>query len=155
MKEVIESKGSKVVYDLLLSSNILESCVSVKEIPASDSIGFFPDDTCSNSAITSMIQEKGLEIPTDDCGHYGGIRVGFLNSKGYGELEVLLDFNDLFVYEYKNREVQIDYGRVYKEHMTIYINSLADILNSSKALKGKRMEVDESYKSDSSFWKDV
>lgn len=160
MKEVISSKGSKVVYDLLVSCNILESCVSLKEIDPSDSIGFIPKDAVTrpfNTGVTQMLNEQGYEIPTVDGGHHGGMRMGYVNTKGYGEVEILLDFNEYFVFEYTKQEVQLDYGRVPKETMQGWLNAFVSVLNSSKSLKKTRMKVkdefkDTYYQSDTSFY---
>lgn len=41
MKDIIESKGGKLVYEMLVSSAVLESAVSIKEIDPGDRISFY------------------------------------------------------------------------------------------------------------------
>ena len=64
---------------------------------------------------------------------------GFLTGKGVGELEVVHDMYDYFSYNFVSRGTQIDYGRLPRADMIDYIKSIAKILNTSKALKGRRL----------------
>tara|TARA_B100000927_G_scaffold229856_1_gene189756 strand:+ start:7958 stop:8434 length:477 start_codon:yes stop_codon:yes gene_type:complete len=156
MKEVIKSKGAIAVYDLLVSCAILESATSLKEIDPGDSISWLPDKGFDNE--TTFLMSDGLfEIPTGDSPHWGGMHMGYVNSKGYGTLEILLDFNDLYVFNYTKQGVQIDYGRAVNYVMNEWLMNTSSILNSSKSLKKKRMEVkkeykDNTYKNDISFY---
>tara|TARA_R110002020_G_scaffold91245_11_gene221801 strand:- start:1385 stop:1891 length:507 start_codon:yes stop_codon:yes gene_type:complete len=157
MKDVIKSKGARAAYDLLVSSAIIESAISVKEIDPGDKIGFLPENSKFDYGVNALLKEQGYEIPTDNCGHYGGIHMGYANTKGYGTLEILLDFNDLFVFNYTKQDVQLDYGRVYYDTMSGWLEAFSTILNSSKSLRKKRMEIkkeykDETYQNDISFY---
>ena len=88
-----------------------------------------------------MLIEQGHDIPVDNCGHQGGISMGYVNTKGYGDLQILLDINDLYVFNYTKQNIQLDYGRCYKETMQNWLNAFATIVNSSKSLRKKRMKV--------------
>ena len=65
MKDIIESKGGKLVYEMLVSSAVLESAVSIKEIDPGDRISFLPKDTF-NAGVTYMLIEQGHDIPVDN-----------------------------------------------------------------------------------------
>jgi hypothetical protein len=145
MKDIIQSKGGKAVYEMLVSSAVLESAVSIKEIDPGNSISFLPKDTF-NAGVTHMLIEQGHDLPVDNCGHYGGVTMGYVNTKGYGDLQIILDFNDLFVFNYTKQNVQLDYGRCYRETMENWLYAFATILNSNKSLRKKRMKVKDEYK---------
>ena len=145
MKDIIESKGGELVYEMLVSSAVLESAVSIKEIDPGNRISFLPKDTF-NAGVTYMLIEQGHDVPVDNCGHHGGISMGYVNTKGYGDLQILLDINDLYVFNYTKQNIQLDYGRCYKETMQNWLNAFATIVNSSKSLRKKRMKVKDEYK---------
>jgi len=156
MKDVIKSKGAIAVYDLLVSCAILESATSLKEIDPGDTISWLPDDGFENET-TWLMNNAMFEIPTGDCPHWGGMHMGYVNTKGYGTLEILLDFNDLFVFNYTKQGVQLDYGRAFYDSMNGWLMETASILNSSKSLKKKRMTIkkeykNKTYKNDISFY---
>ena len=46
---------------------------------------------------------------------------------------------DYFSYNFVSRGTQIDYGRLPRGDMIDYIKAIAKILNTSKALKGRRL----------------
>ena len=46
---------------------------------------------------------------------------------------------DYFSYSFITRGTQIDYGRLPRADMIDYIKAVAKVLNSSKALKGRKL----------------
>ena len=49
------------------------------------------------------------------------------------------DMYDYFSYNFVSRGTQIDYGRLPRGDMIDYIKAIAKILNTSKALKGRKL----------------
>jgi hypothetical protein len=144
MREVLKSQGARNVWNMMDECNgFLEAITYCIEEDEGDRIGFFPNDTIEDSSLMKSILEHEPDFPTRDCPHYGGVRVGILTSKGAGELEVVHDMNDLFSYSYVQRGVQLDYGRLYRDGMIAYISGIAEVLNSSKALKERKLKKKE------------
>ena len=140
MKQVLKSKGAKNVWDLLdESEGFLEAITNSEEIDENNTILFFPNNTCEDSDLVKYIKKSEPNFPTDDISHYGGVKVGIVTGKGTGELTVVHDMYDLFSYQYVQRDVQIDYGRLHRCDMKEYISSIARILNSPKGLKGRKL----------------
>jgi phosphoglycolate phosphatase-like HAD superfamily hydrolase len=140
MKDVLKTQGGKATWNMFdRCEGFLEAITHAEEIDESNRIGFFPRDTIEENSLAREILKLEPDYPTKDCPHYGGVKVGIVTSKGVGELTVLLDFNDLYSYEYTQRGVQLDYGRLYVWDMEHYITSLSNVLNSPKALKERKM----------------
>jgi|TARA_B100001250_G_scaffold56950_1_gene44080 hypothetical protein len=140
MKQVLKSRGAKNVWNLLdESESFLEAITYSEEIEEQNTIKFFPNNTCEDSDLVKYIKRSEPNFPTDDISHYGGVKVGIVTAKGTGEVTVVHDMYDLFAYQYTQREVQIDYGRLHRCDMKEYISSIARILNTPKALKGRKL----------------
>ena len=140
MKDVLKTKGGQAAWDLLhMSDGILEAITYCEEIEPADRIGFFPGDTTEHNSLYRNVIKLEPNIPTKDCPHYGGVKVEIVTSKGVGYIDLLLDFNDLFSYQYVQRGVQLDYGRFYRGEMHAYLSAVASVLNSPKALKERKL----------------
>lgn len=140
MKTILNSQGAKAVWDLFEQCNdLLEAITSSQEIDEDKVIPFFPNGTCENSDLMQKLLEYEPDFPVKSCPHYGGVTIGIVTLKGPGEIKVVLDMNDLFSYSYTQRGVQLDYGRMYRAEMQLYLSGLADILNSPKALKERKL----------------
>lgn len=140
MKEVLKSKGAHAVWDLMDECNgFLEAITYTEEIDEGPKIGFFPNDTVEDNDLLMELMKLEPNFPTSDCPHYGGVKVEIVTAKGVGYLTVLLDMNDLFSYEYVQRGVQLDYGRFYRGDMQEYLSMLANVLNSPRALKLRKL----------------
>ena len=98
-----------------------------------------PYDSASESNLVKLVLQLDPSFPTDPGPHYGGVRVGIVTNKGVGELEVVHDMYDYFSYNFVSRGTQIDYGRLPRGDMIDYIKAIAKILNTSKALKGRKL----------------
>ena len=140
MKDVLKTKGGQAAWELMnMADGILEAITYCEEIEPSDRIGFFPDDTIENTSLYIQINKHEPHFPTKDCPHYGGVKVEIVTSKGVGYIDLLLDYNDLFSYQYIQRGVQLDYGRLYRDGMHTYLVALSKVLNSPKALKERKL----------------
>ena len=140
MKEVLQSRGAKNVWAMMDECNgFLEAITYCIEEDESEKIDFFPYDSASESNLVKLVLQVDPSFPTDPSPHYGGVRVGIVTGKGVGELEVVHDMYDYFSYNFVSRGTQIDYGRLPRADMIDYIKSIAKILNTSKALKGRRL----------------
>lgn len=140
MQDLLKTKGGIAVWDLMdICNGFLEAITYCEEIQEAERIGFFPNDTIEDSSLYREIAKHEPHIPTKDCPHYGGVKVEIVTAKGVGELHVLLDMNDLFSYQYVQRGVQLDYGRLFRADMFVYITELAKVLNSPKALKERKL----------------
>ena len=144
MREILKSQGAKNVWDMMDECNsFLEAISYCIEVDEAEKTGLFPNDTIEYNDLMKTIIEEDPSYPVEDSPHYGGVRVGVLTSKGAGELEVVHDMNDLFSYSYLQRGVQLDYGRLYRDGMIAYISGIAEVLNSSKALKERKIKKKE------------
>jgi hypothetical protein len=140
MKEVLNSRGARNVWDMLDECNgFLESITYCIEEEESDKIDFFPYDSASESNLVKQILKIDSSFPTEAGPHYGGVRVGIVTNKGVGELEIVHDMFDYFSYSMVSRGTQIDYGRLLRSDMISYVSAIAKVLNSSKALKGRKI----------------
>tara|TARA_R100001460_G_scaffold74118_4_gene115161 strand:- start:1856 stop:2293 length:438 start_codon:yes stop_codon:yes gene_type:complete len=140
MKEVLKTKGGIAAWDLLnMSNSILEAITYCEEIEPGDRIGFFPNDTIEHNSLYQQIKKLEPNFPTKDCPHHGGVKVEIVTSKGVGYIDLLLDMNDLFSYQYVQRGVQLDYGRFYRGEMHAYLVAVSRVLNSPKALKERKL----------------
>lgn len=140
MKEVLQSQGARNVWDMLDEcGGFLEAITYCIEEEESDKIDFFPYDSASESTLVQQILKIDSSFPTEPGPHYGGVRVGIVTNKGVGELEVVHDMFDYFSYSMITRGTQIDYGRLPRADMIAYVTAIAKVLNSSKALKGRKI----------------
>jgi hypothetical protein len=140
MKELLKTKGGHAVWDLMDECNgFLEAITYAEEVDEADKIGFFPNDTVEEHDLLMELMKLEPYFPTSDCPHYGGVKVEIVTAKGVGSLTVLLDMNDLFSYQYVQRDVQLDYGRFYRGDMQEYLTMLSNVLNSPRALKLRKL----------------
>lgn len=140
MKQVLQSKGANNVWNMLDEcESFLEAIFHVEEVEEQDSIGFFPNNTVEDVDLVKYMLKHEPHFPTGETPHYGGVKVGIVTGKGIGELTILHDMNDLFSYQFTQREVQLDYGRMYRADMIEYVSSISRILNTPKALKGRKL----------------
>jgi len=140
MKEILQSKGARNVWDMMDECNgFLEAITYCIEEDESEKIDFFPYDSAAESNLVQLIIKMDPSFPTKAGPHYGGVRVGIVTNKGVGELEVVHDMYDYFSYSFVSRGTQIDYGRLPRGDMMDYIKAIAKVLNSSKALKGRKL----------------
>ena len=140
MKEVLQSKGAINVWNMMDECNsFLEAITYCIEEDESAKIDFFPYDTAQESNLVQLILKQDPSFPTEPGPHYGGVRVGIVTNKGVGELEVVHDMYDYFSYSFVSRGTQIDYGRLPRADMIDYITAISKILNSPKALKGRKL----------------
>jgi hypothetical protein len=120
-------------------NGFLEAITYCLEEDESKKIDFFPYDSAAESNLVKSILKIDPSFPTKAGPHYGGVRVGIVTNKGVGELEVVHDMYDFFSYSFISRGTQIDYGRLPRADMMEYIKAIAKVLNSSKALKGRKL----------------
>jgi hypothetical protein len=140
MDTILKSQGAKNVWDLFKDCNdLLEAITDAREIEEDNIIPFFPNGTCEDSSLMKQLAEYEPDFPMKSCPHYGGVTIGIVTLKGPGEVKVVHDMNDLFSYSYTQRGVQLDYGRMYRAEMILYLSGVADILNSPKALKERKL----------------
>jgi len=140
MKTILQSYGAKSVWDMYEQCNdLLEAITSATEIEEDNVIPFFPNGTCEDSELMQQLAQYEPDFPMKSTAHYGGVTIGIVTLKGPGEVKVVLDMNDLFSYTVIQRGVQVDYGRFYRAEMIFYLSQLADLLNSPRALKERKL----------------